>query len=98
MLGISVPNFFPGLLMIILLSVHPGWLPTDGHVAFTDDPWRWFRTSTMPAISLALLQMGRRARITRSTMPEVLRQDYVRTARAKGLPVWACSASPWRPA
>lgn len=86
MLGISVPNFFLGLLMIILFSVHLGWLPTGGYVAFTQNPWQWFRTSTMPAISLALLQMGLLARITRSTMLEVLRQDYVRTARAKGLP------------
>ncbi len=85
MLGISVPNFFLGLLMIILFSVHLGWLPTGGYVAFTQDPWQWLRTSTMPAISLALLQMGLLARITRSTMLEVLRQDYVRTARAKGL-------------
>ena len=86
MLGISVPNFFLGLLMIILFSVHLGWLPTGGYVPFTQDPRQWFRTSTMPAISLALLQMGLLARITRSTMLEVLRQDYVRTARAKGLP------------
>jgi len=86
MLGISVPNFFLGLLMIILFSVHLGWLPTGGYVPFTQDPWQWFRTSTMPAISLAMLQMGLLARITRSTMLEVLRQDYVRTARAKGLP------------
>lgn len=86
MLGISVPNFFLGLLMIILFAVHLGWLPTGGYVAFTQDPWQWFRTSTMPAISLAMLQMGLLARITRSTMLEVLRQDYVRTARAKGLP------------
>jgi peptide/nickel transport system permease protein len=86
MLGISVPNFFLGLLMIILFSVHLGWLPTGGYIPFTQDPWGWLRTSTMPAISLALLQMGLLARITRSTMLEVLRQDYVRTARAKGLP------------
>jgi peptide/nickel transport system permease protein len=86
MLGISVPNFFLGLLMIILFSVNLGWLPTGGYVAFTQSPWEWFRTSTMPAISLAVLQMGLLARITRSTMLEVLRQDYVRTARAKGLP------------
>jgi peptide/nickel transport system permease protein len=46
----------------------------------------WLRTATMPAVSLALLQVGLLARITRSTMLEVLRQDYVRTARAKGLP------------
>jgi len=86
MLGISVPNFFLGLLMIILFAVHLGWLPTGGYIPFSEDPVGWLRTSTMPALSLALLQMGLLARITRSTMLEVLRQDYIRTARAKGLP------------
>jgi len=83
MVGISVPNFFLALLMIILFAVKLGWLPTGGYIAFSADP---LRTSTMPAISLALLQVGLLARITRSTMLEVLRQDYIRTARAKGLP------------
>ncbi|MEA2789750.1 MAG: peptide/nickel transport system permease protein, partial [Acetobacteraceae bacterium] len=54
--------------------------------ALTDDPVGWLATSTMPAISLALLLAGLLARITRSTMLEVLRQDYIRTAHAKGLP------------
>ena len=86
MFGISMPSFWLGLLMILLFAVHLHWLPTGGYIAFTDDPFGWLRTSTMPAISLALLQAGLLARITRSTMLEVLRQDYVRTARAKGLP------------
>ena len=86
MLGISVPNFFLGLLFIIWFAVQLGWLPTGGYVPFTTDPWGWLRTSTMPAVSLALLNVGLLARVTRSTMLEVLRQDYVRTARAKGLP------------
>jgi peptide/nickel transport system permease protein len=86
MLGISLPNFYLGLLMIIVLAVDLRWLPTGGYVAFTDDPLGWLATSTMPAISLALLLAGLLARITRSTMLEVLRQDYIRTARAKGLP------------
>jgi peptide/nickel transport system permease protein len=86
MLGISLPNFFVALLMIIVFAVYLGWLPTGGYIALGDDPVGWLRTSTMPAISLALLQVGLLARITRSTMLEVLRQDYVRTARAKGLP------------
>jgi peptide/nickel transport system permease protein len=85
MLGISVPNFYLGLLMIILFAVDLRWLPTGGYIAFTDDPLGWLATSTMPAISLALLLTGLLARITRSTMLEVLRQDYIRTARAKGL-------------
>lgn len=86
MIGISVPNFFLGLLMIIFFAVQLGWLPSGGYVAFTQDPIGWLRSTTMPAISLALLQAGLLARITRSGMLEVLRQDYVRTARAKGLP------------
>jgi peptide/nickel transport system permease protein len=86
MIGISMPSFWLGLMMIVLFSVHLGWLPTGGYVPFEQDFVGWLRTTTMPAISLALLQVGLLARITRSTMLEVLRQDYVRTARAKGLP------------
>jgi peptide/nickel transport system permease protein len=86
MIGISLPNFYLGLLMIILFAVDLGWLPTGGYVPLSQDPLGWLATSTMPAISLALLLTGLLARITRSTMLEVLRQDYIRTARAKGLP------------
>ncbi|HXP78141.1 MAG TPA: ABC transporter permease [Stellaceae bacterium] len=86
MLGISMPNFWIGLMMIVLFSVHLGWLPTGGYVPIEQDFLGWLRAATMPAVSLALLQVGLLARITRSTMLEVLRQDYVRTARAKGLP------------
>ena len=86
MLGISIPNFFLGLLMIIFFAVQLGWLPSGGYIPFSQDPIGWLRSTTMPAISLALLQAGLLARITRSGMLEVLRQDYVRTARAKGLP------------
>ena len=86
MLGISLPNFYLGLLMIILFAVDLRWLPTGGYIAFTTDPLGWLATSTMPAISQALLLAGLLARITRSTMLEVLRQDYIRTARAQGLP------------
>jgi peptide/nickel transport system permease protein len=86
MLGISLPSFYLGLLMIIVFAVDLRWLPTGGYIALTDDPVGWLATSTMPAVSLALLLAGLLARITRSTMLEVLRQDYIRTARAKGLP------------
>ena len=88
MLGISMPSFFIAPLLVLLFAVHFGWLPSGGYVPFTDNPWEWFRATTLPAISLALLQVGLLARITRSTMLEVLRQDYVRTARAKGLSAW----------
>ena len=86
MLGISLPSFYLGLLMIIVFAVDLRWLPTGGYIPLTNDPLGWLATSTMPAISLALLLAGLLARITRSTMLEVLRQDYIRTARAKGLP------------
>lgn len=86
LIGVSLPNFWLGLMLIIVFAVHLGWLPTGGYVPWQSDPVGWFKTATMPAVSLALLQVGLLARITRSTMLEVLRQDYVRTARAKGLP------------
>lgn len=88
MLGISMPSFFFAPLMVLLFAVHLGWLPSGGYVNFTDSPLGWLRAATLPAVSLALLQVGLLARITRSTMLEVLRQDYVRTARAKGLSGW----------
>ena len=88
MLGISMPSFFIAPLLVLLFAVHLGWLPSGGYVPFTQDPWGWLRATTLPAVSLALLQVGLLARITRSTMLEVLRQDYVRTARAKGLSGW----------
>jgi len=86
LIGVSLPNFWLGLMLVIVFAVQLGWLPTSGYVDFRVDPVGWLRATTLPAISLAMLQMGLLARITRSTMLEVLRQDYIRTARAKGLP------------
>jgi len=85
LLGVSIPNFWLGLMMIVLFAVHLGWLPSGGYIHWQTDLWGWFRTTTLAAVSIAMLQMGLLARITRSTMLEVLRQDYIRTARAKGL-------------
>lgn len=86
LIGVSLPNFWLGLMMIVLFSVWLGWLPTGGYVAPSTDIVGFFRTATMPALSLAFLQIGLLTRITRSTMLDVLGQDYIRTARAKGLP------------
>ncbi len=88
LIGVSLPNFWLGLVMIVLFAVQLGWLPTGGYVPPSESLVGWLRTAALPAVSLAMLQIGLLARITRSTMLEVLRQDYIRTARAKGLPEW----------
>ena len=89
MLGVSLPNFWLALLFIFFFAVHLGWFPTGGYVPLSEDPVGWLRSLILPAVSLALMQIGLLARITRSSMLEVLRQDYIRTARAKGLPFHA---------
>ena len=85
MLGVSLPNFWVGLMLIWLFAVTLGWLPSGGYTPFADDPVDWFVHLILPSVSLAVMQMGLLARMTRSSMLEVLRQDFIRTARAKGL-------------
>jgi peptide/nickel transport system permease protein len=84
--GLSLPDFWLGLVMIYLFAVQLGWLPTGGYVPLTEDPVGWLRSMAMPALALALTQIGLLARMTRASMLDVLRQDFMRTARAKGLP------------
>jgi peptide/nickel transport system permease protein len=88
LIGLSLPDFWLGLVFIWGFAVQLGWLPTGGYVPFTESPLGWLRSMAMPAGALALTQMGLLARMTRASMLDVLRQDYVRTARAKGLPGW----------
>ena len=88
LIGLSLPDFWLGLVFIWAFAVKLGWLPTGGYVPLAEDPLGWLRAMAMPAAALALTQMGLLARMTRASMLEVLRQDYVRTARAKGLPGW----------
>lgn len=76
--GLSMPHFWLGIMMIMLFSVQLGWLPTSGRGSFSQ--------IIMPAAAMGISMIALFARLTRSTMLEVLGQDYVRTARAKGLP------------
>jgi peptide/nickel transport system permease protein len=86
LVGVSLPSFWLGLMLIVLFAVQLDWLPSGGYVPLWESPAGWLRSATLPAVSLALLQIGLLARITRATMLEVLGQDYIRTARTKGLP------------
>jgi peptide/nickel transport system permease protein len=88
LIGLSVPDFWVGLVMIYVFAVSLGWLPTGGFVPIDESVGGWLRSMAMPALALGFTQTGLIARITRATMLEVLRQDYVRTARAKGMPEW----------
>lgn len=85
-LGLSVPEFWLGLLLIVIFGVHLGWFPTGGYMPFTQSISGWSRSIALPAIALAGGSVGFIARMTRSAMLEVLSQDYVRTAEAEGLP------------
>ena len=84
--GISTPNFWLGIMMILLFSVQLGWLPPSGYVPLTEDWRQSLATTIMPAFVLGNSIAGVLMRHTRAAMLGALGQDYVRTARAKGLP------------
>jgi peptide/nickel transport system permease protein len=88
LVGLSIPDFWLGLVGIYVFAVALGWLPTGGFTPITQDVFGWMRSMALPAVTLGVTQIGLIARITRSSMLEVLGQDYVRTARAKGVPAW----------
>ncbi len=77
-LGISVPSFWAGLLLILAFSVHLGWAQSGG--------FRGWRSLILPALALGVFQAAVLVRATRSAVLDVMREDYVRTARAKGVP------------
>ncbi len=86
MIGISVPNFLLATLLVLLFSFKLRWLPPVGYVPFSEDPVQNLKTMILPAVSLALPFMAILMRFTRSSVLEVVGQEYVRVARAKGLP------------
>ena len=85
LLGLSVPDFWLGLVMVLVFAVSLGWLPSGGFTPFLQSPTEWLRGMVLPALTLGLVQVGFIARMARASMLDTLSQDYVRTADAKGL-------------
>jgi peptide/nickel transport system permease protein len=83
--GFSVPVFVIAYLLAYLFALELEWLPVQGYTPLSEGLWPWFQNLILPAIALGCVYIALIARVTRAAMLEVLQQDYVRTARAKGI-------------
>ncbi|MGE4024652.1 ABC transporter permease, partial [Mycolicibacterium sp.] len=84
--GVSVPDFWLGILLIALFSTTLGWLPTSGYRPLFEDPGGWLRHMVLPALTVGVVAAAIMTRYVRSAVLEVAAMGYVRTARSKGLP------------
>jgi peptide/nickel transport system permease protein len=84
-LGFSVPVFVVGYLLAYVFALELDWLPVQGYTPLSEGLWPWLENLILPSIALGCVYCALIARITRASMLEVLQQDYVRTARAKGI-------------
>jgi peptide/nickel transport system permease protein len=84
-IGFSVPVFVVGYLLAFVFGLELEWLPVQGYTKLSQGLWPWFENLILPGIALGFAYIALIARITRATMLEVLSQDYIRMARAKGL-------------
>jgi peptide/nickel transport system permease protein len=85
MIGVSMPPFFLGAVLIYFLGYKANIFPIGGFVSFTTSPWQWLRHLILPWFTLSVLFIGFYSRVLRSTILDTINEDYVRTARAKGL-------------
>ena len=86
--GVSVPDFWAGIMYILLFALTLGWLPPSGYTSPFEDPVDWLRHLALPALTVGLVSGSILTRFVRSAVLEALNQDYVRTATAKGLSRW----------
>jgi peptide/nickel transport system permease protein len=84
-LGFSLPVFVLAYLLILVFSIELDWLPVQGYRPLREGAWEWLRHLVLPSVALGTVYIALIARITRASMLEVLAQDYIRTAQAKGL-------------
>src|SRR5258708_17355774 len=84
-LGFSVPVFVIGYALAYVFALQLDWLPVQGYVSISNGFWGWLRNLLLPSVTLGCVYISLIARVTRSAMLEVLQQDYIRTARSKGL-------------
>jgi peptide/nickel transport system permease protein len=82
--GVALPGFFVGLVLIYVFALQLGWFPPGSYTTFTDNPGEWLRRIILPAITLSLFGAATQTRFIRSGVLDTLHQDYIRTARAKG--------------
>lgn len=87
-LGIAMPSFWVGMILVSVFALDLGLAPATGYVPFTEDPGLWFQHVILPSLALGLAMSAEVARQTRSGVIEVMAQPYVRTAQAKGASVW----------
>ena len=85
-IGVAVPNFWLGLLLVTVFAVNLGWFPSSGYVPFSEDPVEFVRHLVLPAVALGLATAAEICRQTRASLGNTLELNYVRTARMKGLP------------
>ncbi|HEX7220713.1 MAG TPA: ABC transporter permease, partial [Burkholderiales bacterium] len=85
-LGFSIPVFVLAYILIWLVSLQLGWLPVQGYARLSDGVFVWLRHLILPSLTLSVIYIALIARVTRASVLEALGEDYIRTARAKGLP------------
>jgi peptide/nickel transport system permease protein len=84
-IGFAIPSFWLGYNLVYIFAIKLGWFPAIGYEHFADGIGPWLKSITLPSISIGIITAALVTRMTRSSMLEVLREDYIRTARAKGL-------------